>query len=305
MSAHLFFVSVAVGSLLNSAGFAATAINTNLVTNPGGESPAGATSYNVAVAPAGWTTTGSMTVVRYDIGSASDLNAADSADASGGLNYFAGGPGSAESTASQLINLSDIAPLLATGQVSFSAGALLGGYLTQEDTASLRLEFRNAANAVISSTTTAPVTAATRANQTLLQPRLVGGSIPAGTTAINIVLTATRTSGSYNDGYADNVFFRINAPAGDATLDQAVNFDDLLVVAQNYNLPGRSWTTGDFDRDGSCKFEDLLILAQNYGFSSAVGGSFESEWALAQSLVPEPALLGVCPLAGTLLRRRR
>lgn len=67
--------------------------------------------------------------------------------------------------------------------------------------------------------------------------------------------------------------------AGDATGDGIVDFDDLLVVAQNYNTNGKTFSQGNFNYDGSgiVDFGDLLTLAQNYGVnvfqSSAVIGS--------------------------------
>ena len=57
--------------------------------------------------------------------------------------------------------------------------------------------------------------------------------------------------------------------------DQVVNFDDLLVVAQNYGQQGRTFSQGNFNYDGpgAVDFDDLLILAQNYGTTSAVSVS--------------------------------
>jgi endoglucanase Acf2 len=54
---------------------------------------------------------------------------------------------------------------------------------------------------------------------------------------------------------------------GDANLDRAVDFQDLVLLAQNYNLLGRSWSQGDFtySGDGAVDFADLVILAQQYG----------------------------------------
>lgn len=62
---------------------------------------------------------------------------------------------------------------------------------------------------------------------------------------------------------------------GDATLDQSVNFNDLLRLAQNYNASNRYWSSGDFNYDGNVNFNDLLPLAQNYGATGivAINGS--------------------------------
>lgn len=99
---------------------------------------------------------------------------------------------------------------------------------------------------------------------------------------------------------------------GDANFDGAVGFDDLLILAQNY---GQANTTlravvGDLDLDGMTDFDDLLRIAQHYGSTSlaaatdASRASFESDWALARSMVPEP--VGVfCGLALVGCRRRR
>ena len=57
------------------------------------------------------------------------------------------------------------------------------------------------------------------------------------------------------------------APIGDANLDGAVDFNDLTIVAQNYNaaVGPSGWTSGDFNGDGVVNFDDLNLLAQNYG----------------------------------------
>jgi autotransporter-associated beta strand protein len=88
--------------------------------------------------------------------------------------------------------------------------------------------------------------------------------------------------------------------SGDATLDRVVNFDDLLKLAANYNQSGKTWTDGDFDASGNVNFDDLLILAANYN------QGFSGEWALAQTLVPEPtALAGIALASSFVLGRRR
>lgn len=54
---------------------------------------------------------------------------------------------------------------------------------------------------------------------------------------------------------------------GDANLSRVVDFNDLLIVAQNYGTTGKLFTQGNFNysSNGSVDFNDLLILAQNYG----------------------------------------
>jgi hypothetical protein len=100
---------------------------------------------------------------------------------------------------------------------------------------------------------------------------------------------------------------------GDADLSGTVDFQDLVILAQNYNTAtGGVWTTGDSNYDGAIDFGDLVPLAQNYNgilLSDIPGASssFAADWALAQTLVPEPTLC-VTLLAGAMsvtTRRRR
>ncbi|MFT3786635.1 MAG: FG-GAP-like repeat-containing protein [Tepidisphaeraceae bacterium] len=54
---------------------------------------------------------------------------------------------------------------------------------------------------------------------------------------------------------------------GDINRDRQVNFSDLLILASNYGLSGRTNLQGNIDNsaDGSVNFADLLILARAYG----------------------------------------
>jgi alpha-amylase len=101
---------------------------------------------------------------------------------------------------------------------------------------------------------------------------------------------------------------------GDANLDRTVSFADLVVVAQNYNQSITGWAAGDFSGNGIIGFEDLISLAQNYNFGVAglltggiTGGdsTFAADWALAQSLVPEPTSLTALIAAVAISRHRR
>jgi hypothetical protein len=56
---------------------------------------------------------------------------------------------------------------------------------------------------------------------------------------------------------------------GDINRDRAVDFDDLLLLAQNYGQTGRTFSQGniDYSANGLVDFDDLLLLAQRYGTS--------------------------------------
>lgn len=91
---------------------------------------------------------------------------------------------------------------------------------------------------------------------------------------------------------------------GDANLNGTVNSSDLLIVLNNINQTGKTWSTGDFNKTGVPNSSDVLILLNNINQSVPApgGGSF------AGANVPEPAsvcllLMGACVALG--LRRSR
>lgn len=101
-------------------------------------------------------------------------------------------------------------------------------------------------------------------------------------------------------------------PDGDTDFDGIVGFADLLTVAQNYNEldATRTWITGDFTGNDVTDFADLLILAQNYASSPGLvvpdaSSQFVHDWAMALSVVPEPATLSILVGAMLLVVRRR
>ncbi len=104
-----------------------------------------------------------------------------------------------------------------------------------------------------------------------------GFSVGYGESAdLNTVFPAT--FGAFADVDDTSILIRYTI-AGDTNLDRAVNFDDLLKVAQHYSTvtPGQEWTDGDFNYDGFVNFDDLLIIAQQYG------NSFTRDWATGQT----------------------
>src|SRR5205807_2244254 len=75
---------------------------------------------------------------------------------------------------------------------------------------------------------------------------------------------------------------------GDANIDGKVDFSDLLILAQNFGVPG-DFRQGNFNGDFFVNFADLLILAQNYGTSDPSIQARQPGGATAP--VPEPATL--------------
>jgi hypothetical protein len=62
----------------------------------------------------------------------------------------------------------------------------------------------------------------------------------------------------------DTWTFEVDPIPGDANADGVVNFNDLLVLAKNYNSAPATWSQGDFNGDRAVNFYDLLILSKNY-----------------------------------------
>jgi hypothetical protein len=175
----------------------------NLVKNPGAEDGPGAPDSAQHPAIPSWTTTPSLTAVKY--GTSGFPTTAMSAQLSGGLNIFAGGPSNARSTATQTVDVAVAATEIDGGKLQALLSAQIGGFESQEDNATVEAFFLNTGGGQLGTVKIGPVTAADRGNKTALLPRSATGAVPAGTRSIRVVVTATRTSGSYNDGYLDNI----------------------------------------------------------------------------------------------------
>jgi hypothetical protein len=171
----------------------------NLVVNPGAEAGPGDPGSTALNPPPGWTRAGEFTAVQY--GAAGGFpTAADG----GGANFFAGG-NTPLSTGSQRIDVTSAASEIDAGRVTATLSALLGGFATQADSATVTATTISAAGAEIGHVTVGPVTTADRQGVTTLLPRTLSTPVPAGTRFIDVRIDITRVEGSYNDGYVDNV----------------------------------------------------------------------------------------------------
>ena len=109
---------------------------------------------------------------------------------------------------------------------------------------------------------------------------------------LNVIDARNHTLGASNSGTTT-----VYARQGDADLDGTVNFNDLLLLARNYNGTGKSWFDGDFDYSGNVNFNDLLTLARNYNSTAPASPlfspAFQADVAAAFASVPEPTTFAV------------
>ncbi len=184
----------------------------NLVRNGGAENGAGSLSGAFVGVP-NWQSRGGqlLTVVPYGVPgfpSATDATA----PLTPGRNFFAGGD-SAAAVAVQDIDLSAFATSIDAGTAAYDFSADLGGFADQEDNATVEADFLDQTSNLLMLTTLGPVTAADRGNVTGFLHQDSTGMMPAQTRTVELFITLTRVSGSYNDGYADNVSFVVTSTA--------------------------------------------------------------------------------------------
>jgi len=179
-------------------------LGSNLIANGDAEADVGATDkVSPPVQPSCWTVEGNLTVVSY--------TTPGSPTTTFGLNYFAGGPDTAISTATQTITVSSLASLIDKNVVAVSLEGQLGGYLVETDTMTVRATFRSQTLQQLGEISIGPVTAFDRSNMTTLLPRSAMTKVPTATRQIVITIVAVRQDGPFNDGYADDLSLTLDA----------------------------------------------------------------------------------------------
>ena len=202
MRLRLAAVVLAAG-LLTAAPARAAVPAGNLLTDPGGEAATASPDGSTAVPPPGWTVNGPFSVVAY--GTPEFLTTDDAAALGGGVNFFAGGPDNAESTATQIVTVVGAAAEIDAGTLTATLSGQLGGYAEQPDSVTVTATYIDGATAALGTLTIGPVTDVDRGDVTKLLARSASGTVPVGTRAIVVRIDALRTSGAFNDGYADNI----------------------------------------------------------------------------------------------------
>jgi hypothetical protein len=197
----------------------------------------------------------------------------------------------------QRIDLGNLAASISGGDIHFVLSAWLGGYLNQNDTATVIAHFLDAANAEIGSAQLSPVTAAERGNQTKLLFREQFGSMPTQTRYVNLELTAVRATGE-NDGYADNISLELVQTA-DLDFNGLINSADwsLFRQGQQVNMngltPANAFRLGDLNGDLRNDHDDFVIFKNAFDAMNGPGAF------AAMAAVPEPVAAVLAALAAS------
>ena len=199
-------LSMAVGGTMTAAAQADGFFNRELVVNGTAEEVG---SDNL---PVGWTMTEGAERAIVSLTYADEDLAGLAAEHEGtGTRLFTGGDGSffGSSSASsyQVIEVTEDAWQAIDGDnASCTVSALLGGYGSQDDRATLTFTFLGADGGTLGETQLGPVTKDERGNGTAMFAKSATVQIPAGTRSIRVAMVSEKSSwGSAIDGYADNI----------------------------------------------------------------------------------------------------
>lgn len=162
--------------------------------------------------PAGWTRSNDsdnpIYAKTYELMSLEDLAAAN---AGVGVRLFTGGEGSflgsSRAASYQTVVIPESAyEAIDANTSSCKASALIGGYESQDDAATLTFTFMNAEGGEISNFTLGPVSEDERGGVTMYMTKTATVQIPVGTRAIRTEIVSQKSSlGKDIDGYVDNV----------------------------------------------------------------------------------------------------
>ncbi|MER5638551.1 putative Ig domain-containing protein [Kitasatospora sp. NPDC002227] len=153
----------------------------------------------------GWTATSNQPQqVCYGAPSYPTTGQGPTAPATPGGAFFDGGPyASAQMT--QTVSVASQAAKIATGTLPYALSGWIGGYSTQGDSAGVVATFLDASGTALGTATLAPVTPAQRNNQTVLLREQATGTVPVGTASVRFAVSFTRTGGTDDDGYVDDL----------------------------------------------------------------------------------------------------
>jgi hypothetical protein len=216
MSIRIAVVSIAVLSLCALAvvtpagaatyGLRAAPSSGNIVVNPGAEHtgrPPNDSGTKVPVT--GWKVARRYQFTAVPYGASGFLTRQSHGPRHRGHSFFAGGSDGTHSIGTQTDSLSTWRPWIKAGHARFALSAWLGGFSTQNDHTKLTITWQSRRGKAIGSASVGPVLSNPRHGVTELLLRKTSGTVPRGAAKVSVKLSMTRTDGTYNDGYADNL----------------------------------------------------------------------------------------------------
>ena len=166
----------------------------NLLSNGGGEGAGAARNSTDSPVVPGWTDTSAFTHVRYGT-SGGFPDRLISNRVIGGQGFFTGGPAAANTSATQVIDVSASAASIDAGLASATLSGYLGGFRTSDDRMQVVAAFKDASGTTTTTAQIGPVTAADRKNKTILLRRSASTNLPVGARTIEVTMTAIRVNG--------------------------------------------------------------------------------------------------------------
>jgi hypothetical protein len=185
----------------------------NLIRNGNAEAAPGSNNGGIVAVPSWTLADGSQfTAIQYGA-SGGFPSPTDPAPKNRGANFFGGGPDSAVSIATQTRPLADYRAAIDAGTAKFTLVGYLGGFQLQGDNATVEVDWLSGTGKTLGTASIGPVTPDDRAGVTGLFKRSVRGAVPMKARQALITVTLTRSEGSYDDGYADNLSLKVSQPS--------------------------------------------------------------------------------------------
>ncbi|MBI4893525.1 MAG: hypothetical protein HY821_23085 [Acidobacteria bacterium] len=211
-SAKVYYNSTLIATLNFTIGSSTPSTGTNLLKNPGAEDGNASPDYSGLSAIPSWTTDGGVSVISWTSG-ADYLSPSSPGPTDRGRNFFSGGYSSTASMY-QVVDLSSYSSAIDAGTQPYTLSGWLGGWDGQDDNATLTATFKDSSGATLGTAKIGPVLSADRSGNSGLLQRISSANLPARTRSATITAAFTRTSGSSNDGYADNFNFSLVSTSG-------------------------------------------------------------------------------------------
>ena len=234
-----------------------------------------------------WTiTAGSPLIWAYGV-PPTDLTTNTPGPTDCGVYHFAGGSNAALSVMIQTVDVTHVETQISGGLVGFILSGWLGGWGSQNDAVTVYIYPLSSLSVRLATNSIGPVYASDRANQNGLIFKSVAGMLPIDTRSILVEVQFVRTSGTYNDGYADNLALVLTQGSTTPMLDitnanQAVanSVSNLTIGGVSSNLTGQiRWTNqlngaaGSFAAAASWSFGSPLSVGTNVIVVSGTNGA--------------------------------